>query len=206
VHRDSSNTNQKKKVKIQVTTRDGHSRDDEGVDPAWLKPITMECWANLSSVGREDVERILEVDPRIVPGLEYERVVGREVWLPRYQRVDCVDGRDDDDNDGENGDGDEDNGGMQEDDDGNEDDSRVQDDDEMGGQDESRDIIQDVNKGSGNSKGESSEVQLGDIVTTVSEASNNSESVDGVDTTEGDLSHSQAPKQDTIRHPLEDLM
>ncbi|KAI8924821.1 hypothetical protein BC831DRAFT_463728 [Entophlyctis helioformis] len=46
--------------------------------------ISIESGVYLSSVGRADVENVLDSDPEILPTLDYDKMVGIEVWVPEY--------------------------------------------------------------------------------------------------------------------------
>ncbi|KAJ3377420.1 hypothetical protein HDU84_008664 [Entophlyctis sp. JEL0112] len=58
--------------------------DLEGVE----KPIVMECWAVVASVGKKQCGALLEHRIDLMPILDYERVVGKEVWVPAYEKFD----------------------------------------------------------------------------------------------------------------------
>ena len=50
----------------------------------------MESGVILSSVSRTECEAILDLYPEIVPALDYEKVVGTEIWLPEYTEKDLI--------------------------------------------------------------------------------------------------------------------
>jgi hypothetical protein len=52
--------------------------------------ILMESGVILSSVSRTECEAILDLYPEIVPALDYEKVVGTEVWVPEYTEKDAI--------------------------------------------------------------------------------------------------------------------
>ncbi|KAI9017842.1 hypothetical protein BC832DRAFT_537064 [Gaertneriomyces semiglobifer] len=52
--------------------------------------LVMESVCVLSSVSQTDIAALLDTDAEVVPGLDYEKVVGKEVWVPEYSRWDAV--------------------------------------------------------------------------------------------------------------------
>lgn len=52
--------------------------------------ILMESGVILSSVSRTECEAILDLYPEIVPALDYEKVVGTEIWVPEYTEKDSI--------------------------------------------------------------------------------------------------------------------
>ncbi|KAI8823183.1 uncharacterized protein EV422DRAFT_566041 [Fimicolochytrium jonesii] len=52
--------------------------------------LVMESGCVLASVGREECGRVVDEDPEIVPVLDYEKVVGVELWVPEYRERESV--------------------------------------------------------------------------------------------------------------------
>eukprot|EP00842_Homolaphlyctis_polyrhiza_P001988 jgi/Hompol1/2790/HPOL_000382-RA len=52
--------------------------------------ITIESGVYLLPVGHDECARILEEDPEILPSLDYDKIVGIEVWVPEYAPRDPV--------------------------------------------------------------------------------------------------------------------
>jgi hypothetical protein len=58
------------------------------IDLINAEPITIDSGCYLLSVGRKEILKVLDTDPEIMPPLDYERVVGLEVWVPTYNETD----------------------------------------------------------------------------------------------------------------------
>ncbi|KAJ3052037.1 hypothetical protein HK097_006969 [Rhizophlyctis rosea] len=50
--------------------------------------LVMESACVLAAVGRDDCMRILDDSPHLVPTLDYDKIVGGEVWVPEYRHRD----------------------------------------------------------------------------------------------------------------------
>ena len=50
--------------------------------------FTIESSVIVSSVSRNNCLKVLEQIPEIVPALDYERVMGTDVWVPEYAEKD----------------------------------------------------------------------------------------------------------------------
>ncbi|ORY53112.1 hypothetical protein BCR33DRAFT_845342 [Rhizoclosmatium globosum] len=52
------------------------------------KPIVHECWAVVASIGKRGVFGVLDNRVELMPTMDYDKVVGNDVWVPRYERED----------------------------------------------------------------------------------------------------------------------
>ncbi|RKO90318.1 hypothetical protein BDK51DRAFT_38282 [Blyttiomyces helicus] len=50
--------------------------------------LVMESGCILASIGRADAGALLEMDPELVPPLDYDKIVGGDVWVPVYEAKD----------------------------------------------------------------------------------------------------------------------
>ncbi|KAJ3016647.1 hypothetical protein HKX48_003924 [Thoreauomyces humboldtii] len=50
--------------------------------------LVMESGCILSSVGRDDCGELLESSPELVPPLDYDKIVGGDMWVPEYTTLD----------------------------------------------------------------------------------------------------------------------
>ncbi|KAJ3416371.1 hypothetical protein HDV05_001939 [Chytridiales sp. JEL 0842] len=55
-----------------------------------VEPIVLECWCTVTSINQEKCEEILRkrVEEELVPGVDYDKMFGNDVWVPGYEAVD----------------------------------------------------------------------------------------------------------------------